>query len=431
MTTTMDQSGRVTPRGQKYLVEAFGATDPPRTMFDVEKVAAEYVKDTFQHYPRTAPVAKSLARFPVAGTFVSFPLEMARNIKNIYLHAARQFAYGVKNGDGMALAMGGVLFASPIASAISWKAIKSAKEAEELETNPGVEEAIREYGVAPWAKNSDLVITKSDEKGKWMVSDLGYNNPYGDLIEIFNAAVMRPGTMEERALRVAETMEETIAGKELFLFSALEALFNFQMENGLISTVLTADAEARPLVNPEMQDQAFERMYHFLKGAGPGGLVAADRIVNAATGLRGFGLAPKKYQWTEREVVSEVLGALGIPRTVEVDPEKSFYFRFRGELGTLNDSTRAFKAAWRAADTPEDRIATTAEYREDWEDVREELVKMVQAAQTLGIDNKRIAEFLSTVPEARVSAEVMRGLISGVDVPFEMVYKPPKPIPER
>jgi hypothetical protein len=56
---------------------------------------------------------------------------------------------------------------------------------------------------------------------------------------------------------------------------------------------------------------------------------------------------------------------------------------------------------------------------------------MIEGAKTLGLSNKRIVELLSTVPTARVRANVMRALIAGKDVPFEAVYRKPRPLPER
>ncbi|RKX63591.1 MAG: hypothetical protein DRP42_07465, partial [Tenericutes bacterium] len=137
---------------------------------EAEVEAAERIRNTYPTYSMTGAGVKSLSRFPLAGTFVSFPAEMVRTTFNIFKYLAKDMKnpvmrpLAIRRGAGMA-----------IASSFAYALQEISKHMFDIDDDD--EEAIR-IQAAPWQENSNLMFTGRDENGKLRYVDISFVDPY-------------------------------------------------------------------------------------------------------------------------------------------------------------------------------------------------------------------------------------------------------------
>src|SRR6185312_3918305 len=76
---------------------------------EAEKKAAQRIRDTYPTYSMVGKGIQSLRRFPLAGTFVSFPAEIIRTSYNMVKYLAEDYknpktrAMAMRRGAGLAI----------------------------------------------------------------------------------------------------------------------------------------------------------------------------------------------------------------------------------------------------------------------------------------------------------------------------------------
>ena len=96
---------------------AFLRLNLPRCMDDAaaEVAAAERIRNTYPTYSMTGKFVQRLRRFPLAGTFVSFPAEILRTTYHMLRYLQQDFkdskAYGIRKVMGLA-AVSGMAYAA-------------------------------------------------------------------------------------------------------------------------------------------------------------------------------------------------------------------------------------------------------------------------------------------------------------------------------
>lgn len=139
---------------------------------EAEKEAAERIRNTYPTYSLTGKGIQTLRRFPLIGSFPSFPAEIIRTTyhKFRYFHKDA-IALGYTNPSVLAKGVGLVLGAGLMAGL-------SAMSAALFGVDDDEEEAIRQM-LPEWSKNSSLFFLGRDEKGQVQYMDLGWLDPYG------------------------------------------------------------------------------------------------------------------------------------------------------------------------------------------------------------------------------------------------------------
>lgn len=137
-----------------------------------EKEAAERIRNTYPTYSLTGKGIQTLRRFPVIGSFPSFPAEIIRTTfhKFRYFHKDAK-ALGYTNPSVLAKGVGLALGAGLMSGL-------SALSAAVLGVDDDEEEAIRQM-LPEWSRNSSLFFLGRDDKGQVQYMDLGWLDPYG------------------------------------------------------------------------------------------------------------------------------------------------------------------------------------------------------------------------------------------------------------
>ena len=178
---------------------------------EVEEEAARIVRNTYPTYSLVPEFVKRLRRFPVVGTFASFPAEVIRTSYNTIeltateLRDPRLRKIGSERLAGLMVASFGV-WAAGIASRIL------------LGMTSDDDDDVRRF-VAPWTKNSNIIYV-GREDGKVQFIDFSYTDPHSylrkPLIALMNGEDWRSAVYEAGVEALSPFLsEEILAGKLL------------------------------------------------------------------------------------------------------------------------------------------------------------------------------------------------------------------------
>lgn len=141
------------------------------TEAQAEKEAAERIRNTYPTYSMTGRGIQMLRRFPLIGSFPSFPAEIIRTTyhKFRYFHLdAKELGYNnpavIAKGVGLALGAGMMGAISALSAAM-------------FGVDDDEEDAIRSM-LPEWSQNSNLLFLGRDESGQVEYMDLTWLDPY-------------------------------------------------------------------------------------------------------------------------------------------------------------------------------------------------------------------------------------------------------------
>jgi hypothetical protein len=403
----------------RYMLDQFGHPS-------IEKAAADFTKDTIQHFPYTSPIAKDLSVNPLVAPFASFAAEMPRTQFMTVKHALKELQWAALNPASpmtrRVAAEAGKKIAGVYVAANMWGML-AAGYMDDDDQSDEREAAIREMVAAPWQVNSDLIWEFNDD-GTITLIDPGYTNPYSEIRKMWVSAVSRPGTMQERMTRFATQLEESYLGREIVVEGLLETVMGSKMGGSGWSGVLFE--EGQEFTGRRSMGHMAERLYHLFSATAPGGVTWSDRIVRQVTeGKRGFGAIPDKAPSYDMGTWQMAMSFFGAPTSMTIDPARATWFKFQGHLNDLESTRKDFRSQYRNS---ADKAETLEFYREEWEEINAEIVKSVHHAKVLGVNNFEIKRQLSSRPGVFLKGPVLMMLLGEQTVPFGMVYPLPRQV---
>ncbi len=169
---------------------------------DAEVEAAERIRNTYPTYSMVGKAIKSLRRFPLAGTFVSFPAEIIRTTMNHMYYMAKDYKAG-RVGLATRRAIG-------LAAASSFAFAIHAFTKHLLGLDDEEEEALRLLA-APWQRNSNFWFTGRTDKGNLTYIDISYVDPYNYWKRPITA-IMRDQPWEDKFVEVRQGNPHPVSG---------------------------------------------------------------------------------------------------------------------------------------------------------------------------------------------------------------------------
>ncbi|MDZ7870130.1 MAG: hypothetical protein U5L02_13200 [Rheinheimera sp.] len=233
---------------------------------EAEKMAAERIRKTYPTYSMVGRAIKKLARFPLMGTFVSFPAEIIRTTANMLRYSAQDMksdnpairAMARKRLTGMVLVSGMFYALSAITAAM-------------LGVDDEEEEAIRDVGPS-WQKNSTFLFYGRDDKGKLQYFDISFLDPYGYFKRPITA-MLRDQPWEDAAASGAADMLSPFFGADITAGTFFQVFANKKQSGGQVYNEY-ADGT----------DQLVSIADHIWTGLRPGFINNGMGIFNAAAG---------------------------------------------------------------------------------------------------------------------------------------------------
>lgn len=284
---------------------------PHLSTAEIERQAAERIRNTYPTYSMTGTFVQKLRRFPLAGTFVSFPAEIIRTTANIihYLRedmkdpALRPLA--IRRAVGLGLASGLTFAAQGLSMAL-------------LGVDDEEEEAFRKMA-APWQKNSQLLPIGRNDDGSLRFIDMSFLDPYNYFKRPI-VALMRDEPIESSLASAARDAFTPFFGMDIAAGAIVEILNNKKATGGAV-------------FNPQdsVVEQTADITNHIRRAIQPGIASNLERAIKAARGE----VSPSGQQYS---LADEVLANLGF-RVSTFNPRTALYykaFEFNDDKGNAN-----------------------------------------------------------------------------------------------
>lgn len=360
---------------------------------EAEVVAAERIRNTYPTYSMTGRAVNTLRRFPLAGTFVSFPSEIIRTSYHILNYLKQDMA----DPDLRPLAMRRIVGLS-MASGMAYAA--QVMFMAMLGVDDDEEEAFRDLA-APWQKNSNIIPISRDENGNLRFIDVSFLDPYNYWKRPINA-IMRDQPFEELVMEI---------GREVFA-----PFFGTDIAAGALMEVLTNKRETGGRVfNPQdtVPNQTMDIANHLRKAVQPGFMSNFERMADALSGK--VSPSGKRYEMSD-----EMLAFMGF-RISTHDPRAALYYKSFEFRDMKKDATSIMTAVARDPNAVSEGELLSAYERAMVVRSRAyiEMERLVAAARASGMDDMKLRQVLS---QSGISRQDVNSLIRG-EVP---AYKPSK-----
>lgn len=354
------------------------------TNWDVENRAAERVRNTYMTYSMVGKLPKWFARFPLTGTFVSFPIEVLRTVSNMVKYTAEDLRNEKTRGMGMRRLAG---MSTVGAGVYGLEAlIRSALGVDDDELK-----AARQ-AVPEWNKLSNLIPIGRDEKGNLELFDFGYVDLYKTWRLLPNA-LMNEGGVEEKLGDVAKEFLAPFFGLDITAQAVHEVLMNKRAQGGQIWNY--ADS---PLVQSE------KILGHLMKPFTPSSLLQGEKVRKALDGYT-------TRDGRKLEVSTEMAALFGA-KAINVDPARMLFY---GNYEFQERKRDYMRVLSRAIGDPnmvgEEELRGMFEgVKEARKGVYEQLIRRIDAAKELGISKLKLRQELRGL---RIPTRDVAALIAG------------------
>jgi hypothetical protein len=331
---------------------------------EAEVEAARRIRQTYPTYSLVGNFVNQLRRFPLAGTFVSFPAEIIRTQYNQIKIAADDMKTPGRRRLG-ARRLAGMSMAASIPYAVA------ALSKEIFNVSDDEEEAIRI--MAPyWTENSNLMFMGRDEKGRLEYMDLSFLDPYNYFKRPINAA-MRDQPWEESFISGAKDMLRPFFGSDILATSLFEVAKNRKATGGRIYR--ETDSLTR---------QARDMALHVGKAVEPGIVGNGRRIYKAA-------VAPETAYGKVYTLEDEAAAFFGF-RTTTFDPKIALSFRTTEIRERRNEASSQLTAVLRnpnlhGVEGVQEAVDRSLEMRER---TFSEAIRLIEAAKSSGLTDEDI-----------------------------------------
>lgn len=363
----------------------YAKAHPEWSQDQVEKHAAEIVRNTYPTYSKIPEAVRFLRAFPLIGPFVSFPSEVVRTTFHTIklgleeMQAPETRAFGAQRLAGTAVAIGGLTVLSKGIMAM-------------FGIGDDEDDDLRWF-VPPWQENSRFVYLAKPIAGVYRFLDLGYSDPHAYLTD---AAI---------AFSRGEDWKDRLSK------SATELLRPFFSEDILAKTLMDVRGnDEQKIYNPndEAGEQAKDIIaYIWNKALEPGTISSLRRINTAREGTD-----------PNLEVKTEVLTMTTGQRLQKVDVEHSLGFRVREFAKALTQIQDIARETATSRGTATGEMVATDVARMEKLRLAEfsQMQRIVGAARRLGVPEENIKSMLNDA----LSDEVAKQVLTGDYAPYEM-----------
>ena len=359
---------------------------------DAKAKAAERVRNTYPTYSMVGRAMHWLRRFPLAGTFVSFPAEIIRTTGNMLRYVAEDLKssnpkvrmMGMKRAVGLS-----------IVSSMAYAA--QAATMAMLGYDDEDDEAVRKMA-APWQRNASFIFTGRDKDGNIRFLDASFLDPYN---------------YWKRPLMAITRDQPWDARLKDAVLEAFTPFFGVDIAAGVIFEVLAnKKSSGGPVFDPHNPpaDQMKAIADHLRKTLQPGIASNVERTLRALDG-------EKKLVGHPYKIEDELAAWVGF-RVSTLDPKTALYYRsfeFKDAKTAANRSIRKVVTDLNKVSRGdlEDAYNRTLRIRKEAFD---EMTLLVKAAERAGLKRNEVVEVLKN---SKVSDDDLGAILSGRVQPWK------------
>ena len=234
---------------------------------EIDRIAATIVRNTMPTYSNVPEAIQRLRRFPLMGTFVSFPWEVGRVTYNTIDLISTELQDPQLRGIGAQRLAGSIATAAivPAATAL-WRFMNGVTKDED--------EKLRNF-MPPWSQDSDIIHLGKDENGDYGTIDIGYIDPFAQLRKPIKA-FMRGENWHESVFNAVARAAEPFLGEEILAGKLIDIARNSKKDTG--GKIFNEQADG--------WTQLQQKMTYLYEGAFEPGTITSWRRI--AKGLRGY-----------------------------------------------------------------------------------------------------------------------------------------------
>ena len=383
-----------------------GDTDIVLSAADKELVDAAEAKAAYRirnGYPTYSSVPKGmrwLRRFPLAGTFVSFPYEIARTTINNVGFIKEDYnssnpvikKHAVERILGMAVASSAAYAASKMSMML-------------MGLTDEDDEAIK-LAAPEWSRNSNFLYSGFDKDGLPTFLDLSSLDPYTYLKKPI-AAIMS-GNNETVSDKLEDAITEILQpfiGVDIAAGALFEVASNSRLNGGRIYNPVDSGGE-----------QMVDVMNHIRKAIQPGVMSNIERSWKAISGSR-------SRTGREFKMSDEALAFIGFRFTTMNLPQSLVYKGYGFQDGIRNSKEILSRAAGSREKLSADEVTSAFDRSlSGREETFQEMIKIVGGMRTMGITDERLRMSLRSagVSNRNVSA-ILRGEVPNFRVSSQFI----------
>ena len=364
-----------------------------KTAQQVKEEAADIVKNTIPNYAYVGDFVRAMRAAPL-GNFMSWPSEVFRTGFGIMKQALKDIrdpvtgslnyytSTNVMKGQGLARLVGGTtaFAALPAGVVYGTRAIFGVSDDEA--------KAVQESGVAPWSKNSQLIVTKDPKTGELSYSDWSSNNVYDTLTRPFttllravqsgidNEEVLMKGIVDGLTQAAAETADPFI-GESIFT----EAMTDIAVRKGR-----TRDGYQLYTENTPDPEKWMRRFKHVVATQAPQ-YKQLLKVYNSTTGQL-------DKNGDVIEIDEALAGVFGF-KLIPVKPEKALGFHINKYQQNARESRREFtggpEGTLRPMKTAEDVIERYFVSNKQLFQNEKQMNNHIKNLKLMGLNKKQIA----------------------------------------
>jgi len=360
-----------------YIMEAKNQTREQAT-----PEAARRIRDTYPTYSMVGRGVQKLRKFPMAGTFVSFPAEIIRTRANMIRYIAR---------DLKDPRMAGLARKRMVGFAISsaWSFSLANLTASMMGLTDDEEEALRLMG-SPWAENSQFFYMGRDEKGQIKKLDMSFADPYNIFSRPFTA-LTRGQDVDDAVTSAMRDVLSPFFGTDIAFGAVMEIVSNKKQTGGEVYN--PADTSI---------GQTTDAALHLGKALSPGALTWSYRMSDALRGRR----SPSGRVYDVKDEAAAFFGF----RVSTFDPKVSLYYRtFEFTDRLSNARSLLYGVATDINPVSDSKVKSTfAQANKVRLDAFRDLGKFVRSAESAGLSRGEIRRILDTanVPKQYIARVV-------------------------
>ncbi|WP_437883522.1 hypothetical protein [Pseudomonas sp. LRF_L74] len=348
-----------------------------------ELMAAERIRNTYPTYSMVGRGINWLRRFPLAGSFVSFPAEIIRTSANMLRLTASDLksnnpairTLGMKRAAGMALVSAGFYALAAMSKAA-------------FGVGDDEEEAVRDLS-PPWQRNSTFLFTGRDADGKLRYFDMSFLDPYGYWKRPITA-MLRDQPWQQAATSSIGDMLSPFLGTDIAAGAIFEVMSNKKGSGGQVY-----------LENGDPVDQTLDIANHLRKALQPGFVSNAERLLLAGKGARREG-SGQPYDMRD-----ELVSLLGW-RASTLDTQTALFYRSFEFTDALGDARKTLMRTVRSANQVSDSDIRSSRQaaEQQYEKAFKEMGRLVASAKSAGMGAPQIVRTLrlSGISQANVMA---------------------------
>jgi len=355
----------------------------------VGRRAAEIVRNTYPTYSLVPRAVKGMRRFPLTGSFVSFPAEVVRTAGNTITQIRDELKDERLRGIGIQRLLGTIMAATGTGAAAMASRVLLGISADD-------DEDAREF-MPPWSRNHDILWV-GNTAGKPWYFDLGFTDPYSYLKSPLRA-FLRGDDWESKILEPIGEFADPWAGEEI-LTKALRQVASNKTDSG--GTVYN---EAGTYT--EQAEDILKHLWN--RAAEPGTISTLRRLEKARSGQ--VANSGKAYS-----LPIEGLNASTGFRLTELDVEQALSFHARDYTRSLGNATRLLSSTASRRGTVDDGELTDAHrsMEQSRQKSFEDMQGLISAASRLGVSRSALRNVL----EGAMGQSSAKTVLSGRYTPY-------------